>query len=234
RTSLKANIVSAAATTMSHTAINPIPPPYAAPRIRPITGQGHSSMVRNILSNRSASCCASGAGTVRSDPIQRRSAPAQNTDPEPVRRIARTEGSCPSASNASRSPSTMPASNAFRRSARFSVTRARPLCDSTRIDPCSFISASHQEDRRVRSADRRRHRDIETQTEDPPRLQGIDDPVIPEAGRTEIRTAFPLILRQYGLAHLALLVLRQDGFFTGSLLLLDGQEHLGRLLRPHD
>src|SRR5574337_616799 len=190
-------------------------------------------MVRNIVSNRSASCCASGADTIRSVPIQPRSAPAQNVGPLPVRTITRTEWSCPNVSKASQTSATMRASNAFRRSGRFKVTLAPPSYNSTRIDVGCFIRASHSKNREVRRADRRRHRDVKTQTENLPCSHRIDDPIIPETSGAEIRTALLLILGSYRLHDPSLLTLRQGSFVAGSLLLFHRQEYLCRLLRPH-
>src|SRR5574337_39748 len=163
-------------------------------------------MVRNIVSNRSASCCASGADTIRSVPIQPRSAPAQNVGPLPVRTIARTEWSCPNVSKALQISATIRASNAFRRSGRFKVTLAPPSYKSTRIDVGCFILVSHAKNGEVRRADRRRHRDVQTQTENFPCIHWIDDPIIPESSGAEIGTALQIILGSYRIRDLSPLV----------------------------
>src|SRR6476620_5341522 len=199
-----------------------------------MTGQGHWSMAWNIVSKRSASCLASNADTVRSGPIQRRSAPAQNVSPAPPRTMTRTERSCPNVSKARRISSTIAASKALRRSDRFNVTRAKPFSDSTRIDIGCPLSPSHKEHLRMGPPHRHRHRNVQTQTEDRPGIYGIDNAVIPEPGRAEKGAAFSLVLGDRRIHDSALLISGHRRLFTGPLLLLHGDKYLGGLLRSHD
>src|SRR5712692_10012902 len=154
--------------------------------------------------------------------IQLRSAPAQNAGPFPASTMMRTYASrCSSVKAFFRSAMTA-SSNAFRTSGRFSVTRATPSFFSTRR-----WLMSHPEYAELRFLDRRVERSGNRETQQPPRVGGIDDAVVPEPRARIIGMPLALVL---------LADRRFEGLFSlsGRKIPFDRREDTRRLLAAHD
>ncbi len=121
RTSVKANVLAAAATAMSAAAMRPRPPARACPLTRAITGTGLSTMAVRTSGMRF------GAAAPRSD----RSAPEQKTVPVPESTMARTSMSPVASRNASSSSPSRREESALRLCGESSVRVRMPSRCST-------------------------------------------------------------------------------------------------------
>src|SRR5579875_3527103 len=99
-TSLKAKRALSAAIAISHTAINPTPPPIAVPLTRATTGQGQLLIVSSRSARRSASSRFCSSVKVIASFIALMSAPALKEGPSPVSTMACSRSSAPSSVNA--------------------------------------------------------------------------------------------------------------------------------------
>ena len=113
RTSVKPNVASGAATTMSAHATSPEPPPSAKPCTRATSGAGQASTAAIIRYRRSASSTFSSKPRSIDARCHSTSAPAQKLGPSPARTTTRAS---PTSENASCSSAISAASKAFRRS----------------------------------------------------------------------------------------------------------------------
>src|SRR6185369_12367048 len=130
--------------------------------------------------------------------IQFRSAPAQKAGPLPARTMTLTDGSPPSSSKAFLREAINASSNALRTSGRLSVTRATPSFFST-SSITSCLCASHPKYAEPGFLDRRVERGGDGEAEQAPRVERVDDAVVPEARARVVGMPLALILLADGL-----------------------------------
>src|SRR5438309_2989430 len=126
RTSDTLNSVSVEATAISHAAISPMPPAYAAPCTRAIVGFFIACRRLSMAPNLSASFRLSSKSSSPILFIQFRSAPAQKALPRPASTTARTAGFSSSSPKAALSSAIIVSLNALRTSGRLSQRTATP------------------------------------------------------------------------------------------------------------
>ena len=126
RVSVSPNRVASSAITLSQTQASPMPPPMAAPWMRPINGFGISFRAFSIRASFRASAIRVARSALICAVIQLRSPPAQKTLPAPESTTARTAFDPPSVWAAAVRSSIIAADRALRRSGRFRVTEATP------------------------------------------------------------------------------------------------------------
>ena len=142
RTSVVPKIAFSAATTTSHTATRPVPPPSAAPWTRATIGFASSSNARKSDASSAESRRFSCIVKPETFFIQSRSAPAQNVLPAPESSMTRVVASDASSRTARCRRATISPSNAFRRAGRFRMRRAIRGSDArSRRTPDSLIAS---------------------------------------------------------------------------------------------
>src|SRR5688500_13372202 len=126
--------------------------------------------------------------------IQFRSAPAQNAAPFAASTTARTCASASSSANVVLSEAISASSNALRTSGRLSVTRAtRSFFSMVRLEVIEWLT-SHPEQAEARLADRRVQRRRQAEREQAPRVERIDDSVVPQARARIVGMPLQLVL----------------------------------------
>src|SRR5579875_373129 len=155
------------------------------------------------------------------------SAPAENAVPAPVSTTTRTAGSRASVAKTPSSSRTSASSKALRRSGRLSVTVATPRASR---DSSSALML-HPEDAEVRRRDRSIKARRDRHRQNPARVFGIDDAVIPQSRAGVIRMALGLVLPANSGLETPLLRLG-PGSAAGAVA-PHRRQHVGRLFAAH-
>src|SRR5437764_460225 len=123
---------------------------------------------------------------------QLKSPPAEKAGPSPATTITRTVSSAPKASTASRIRRAVSASSEFISLPRFSRSVATPSSMEVRTD--WLMTPSHPEDAELGLADRLVHGRRQAERQRQPRIDRIEDAVVPNARRGVVRLPLAVVL----------------------------------------